>query len=145
MATLAAPLSRAYEFDASPVYNHLPVIAADIIYEGSAVGEVASTGVGNVRPLVATDIFHGFADETVDNSLGAAAAKLVRVRTRGIVQLAVAGTEPTTNFLGAPVYASDDNTFTFTSTSNTLIGKLHRKISAGVYMVAFEAVSQQSV
>lgn len=147
MATLAAPKSRAYEFDSSPIYNDLPIIAADIIYEGSAVGEIPSTGVGHVRPIVSgatPDIFHGFADETVDNSAGAAAAKSVRVRSQGIVQLAVAN-EPANNWLGATVYASDDDTFTFTSTNNVSIGKAIRKVSAGVYMVAFEAAALRSI
>jgi len=145
MATLAADKPRSYEMGIAPIYNDVPVIAADIIYEGAAVGEVLTTGIGNVRPLVATDIFIGFADAQSDNSLGAAAAKNVRVRSKGAVQLAVAGTEPAVNFLGTAVYASDDDTFTFTAAGNTQIGKLHRKISAGVYIVLFEGVTVRSV
>ncbi len=147
MATLSKPVSRAYEFDSKPIYNNLPVVAADIIYEGSALGEVASTGVGHVRPAVGSatpDIFHGFADETVDNSGGAAGAKLVRVRSQGVVQLAVAA-EPANNFLGATVYCTDDDTFTFTSTNAVPIGKALRKVSAGVYMVAFQAAGLRSI
>lgn len=147
MATLAAPKSRAYEFDPPPIYNNLPVVASDIIYEGSAVGETAATGVGNVQPAVGSatpDVFHGFADETVDNSAGAAGAKSVRVRSQGIVQLAVAA-EPAAVWLGATVYATDDDTFTFTSTNAVLIGKAVRKVSAGVYMVFFQAASLRSI
>jgi hypothetical protein len=38
------------------------------------------------------------------------------------------------------VYASDDNTFTLTSASNSKIGWVSRWISTGVAIVEFEAV-----
>src|SRR5574337_168915 len=66
MTTLAA--SKARDFILGD-HNDLPVIAADIIYEGAAVGE---NGAGYFRPLVAADPFAGFAQSTVDNSAGAA-------------------------------------------------------------------------
>src|SRR5574337_60984 len=97
-------------------HNDLPVIASDIIYEGAAVGE---NGAGYFRPLVAADPFAGFAQSTVDNS-------------------AVADE-------GSTVYASDDDTFTLTSTSNTAIGKITRYISGTTVEVYFEASSFRSI
>jgi hypothetical protein len=37
------------------------------------------------------------------------------------------------------VYASDDNTFTLTSTSNSLIGYVSRWVETGVAIVEFDA------
>jgi len=63
MTTLAANLPRSYELGA---LNHLPVIAADIIYEGAAVGVVAASG--HARPLTAADRLPGFATRQADNA-----------------------------------------------------------------------------
>lgn len=141
MATAAADIQRSYESGADPVFNDLPAVASDIIYEGSAVGDNAS---GAARPLVAADPFMGFAYKRCDNSGGAAGAKNVRVRSKGIVQLAVTGVTGVGDH-GETVYASEDTTFTLTSTSNTAIGKVHRWISSTSCMVAFEGVSLRSL
>ena len=119
----------------------LPMIAADIIYEGAAVGE---NGSGYFRPLVAADPFAGFAERTVDNSAGAAGAVNVRVKPRGRVILPVVGVTAVTDE-GATVYASDDDTFTLTSTSNSAIGKITRYISGTTVEVYFEASSFRSL
>lgn len=132
MTTLAADVQRAYQIGDNEDY---PVIASDIIYQGAAVGE---NGSGYARPLVATDPFLGFAEEQVDNSAGAAGAKNVRVKTRGRVQLAISAIAITANDRPA-VYASDDNTFTLTSTSNSLIGYVSHWVSTGIAVVEFDA------
>lgn len=119
----------------------LPMIAADIIYEGAAVGE---NGSGYFRPLVAADPFAGFAERTVDNSAGAAGAVNVRVKPRGRVILPVVGVTAVTDE-GATVYASDDDTFTLTSTSNSAIGKITRYISGTTVEVYYEASSFRSL
>lgn len=130
MTTLAADKVRTYELGD---YNDLPVVAADIIYEGAAVGIVA--GSGHARPLVAADAFAGFADHKADNSAGAAAALNVRVRRQGTIVLPIASLVATS--VGASVYASDDDTFTLTSSGNTKIGTVVRFVSSGVGVVAF--------
>lgn len=132
MTTLAADVQRAY---AQGEIEEYPVIASDIIYQGAAVGE---NGSGYARPLVAADPFLGFAEEQVDNSAGAAGALNVRVKARGRAQLAIASIAITANDRPA-VYASDDNTFTLTSTSNSLIGYVSRWVSTGVAIVEFDA------
>lgn len=135
MTTLAADTPRSYQLGEIEEY---PVIAADIIYEGAAVGENAS---GYSRPLVAADPFQGFAVEKVDNSAGSAGDKNVRVRTRGRVLLNVAGATAITANDRPLVYASDDDTFTLTSTSNSHIGWVSRWVSSGVAVVEFDALA----
>lgn len=135
MATLATNKPRAYE--GAPVRieeSALPVIAADIIYEGAAVGVVAASGHG--RPLVAGDVFAGFADQKADNSAGAAAAVNVHLKTLGFIELAVSGAVITDR--GQPVYASDDDTFSFNPVGGSFVGFVHRFVSAGVVIVRFD-------
>ncbi len=130
MTTLAKNVARAFELGE---LNHVGVIAADIIYEGSAVGDNAS---GYARPLAAGDAFLGFAIEKADNSLGAAGAINVTVKTKGRVKLAIDSLAITD--VGKAVYASDDNTFTLTATSNSAIGRVIRWVSTGVGIVEFD-------
>lgn len=135
MTTLVVDTPRAYQLGDQEDY---PMIAADIIYEGAAVGENAS---GYARPLAAADPFLGFAVRKADNSVGAAGDINVSVKTKGRVQLAVAGATAITANDRSAVYASDDNTFTLTSTSNSLIGYVSRWISSGVCIVEFDALA----
>jgi hypothetical protein len=131
MTTRASDTQRNFELGE---HNDLPVIAADIIYEGSAVGD---NGSGYARPLQAGDPFRGFALYQADNSLGAQAAINVRVRNKGKVQLAVSGAAITD--VGKGVYASDDDTFVLTASGNSYIGRIVRWVSTGVVIVAFDA------
>jgi len=131
MTTRSSDIARNFELG---TINEIPVIAADIIYEGSAVGTVDASG--HARPLTSADKFVGFAESQCDNSTGAAAAKNVRVRKSGLVQLSVSGAVITD--VGQPVYASDDDTFVFTPTSGIFIGFVHRFVSSGVVVVAFD-------
>ena len=140
MATLSANSSRAYGFDEDPLYNDVPCVATDIVYEGAACG----LSSGYARPLVAADVFLGFAALKADNSAGSAGAINVRVQQRGTVELSVVGVSAVTDY-GDTVYASDDDTFTLTSTSNTAIGKIVRWISGTTCIVRFEAAAVQSL
>lgn len=144
MATLAVDKPRAFESNGEPpTYNELPAIATDIIYAGAAVGESSSTGTG--RPLVAGDTFMGFCVENCDNSAGAAADKQIKLRPKGRVWLTVTNGDNINDY-GDTVYASDDDTFTMASTSNSAIGKLVRyDSSTSKCLVAFEAVAERSI
>lgn len=133
MTTLAADARRSFELGDVAEYG---VIASDIIYQGAAVGE---NGSGYARPLVAGDPFLGFAVAQVDNSTGDAGERNVRVLRAGRVQLAV-GSAAITD-VGKDVYASDDDTFTMTQSTNTRIGTIVRFISTGVVIVEFGGVS----
>lgn len=141
MTTLAANVKRSYEVNEDPLYNDVPCVASDIVYEGAAVGDNAS---GYGRPLVAGDPFMGFAAAKVDNSTGAAGDKNIRVRQRGTAKLSVVGVAGVGDH-GETVYASDDGTFTLTAGSNTAIGKVTRWISGTTCMVRFEAKPVQSL
>lgn len=132
MATLAADTPR--EFQLGDL-GDFPVIAADIIYEGAAVGE---DGTGYSRPLQAGDAFQGFCLEHANNSTGSAGDINVRVRRRGRVVLDIAAIGITSND-HPPVYASDDGTFTLTRGSNSFIGVVDHWVSTGKAVVEFDA------
>jgi hypothetical protein len=134
MTTLSVDKPRAYGLGS---HNAFPVIAADIIYEGAAVGLVPATG--HARPLAAGDRFAGFANAQADNSAGAAAAINVDVIESGKAQLAVSGAVITD--MGAPVYATDDDTFVFSPVGGVFVGFVHRFVSSGVVIVAFDALN----
>jgi hypothetical protein len=131
MTTLARNEPRAYE---GGDINAHPVIAADTIYEGAAVGDNAS---GHARPLVAGDKFLGFSETRYDNSAGVAGAIDARCVERGRVRLTVVGASALTD-KGSNVYASDDNTFTLTKGSNTWIGRIHRWEVSTTCIVEFD-------
>lgn len=136
MTTLAKNKPRAFE---GGMRNEHPVIASDIIYEGAAVGLVDASG--HARPLTGADRFAGFAEATADNSAGAAAAINVRVIEEGKIELSVTGAVATD--VGQPVYATDDDTFTFNPVNAAFIGFVHRFVSAGVVIVRFNALAYQ--
>ena len=135
MTTLAMGRSRLEELGN---VNELPAVAVDIVYQGAAVGVVKDSG--HARPLAAGDTFAGFAISQCDNSLGAAAAKTVKVLSKGKIKLAVAGAVITD--LGMPVYASDDDTFSFIPTG-VFVGFVSRFVSPGVVIVDVDAIGHQ--
>lgn len=132
MTTLSKDTPRDY---ALGDFEDYPVIASDIIYEGAAVG----LSVSGYRPLQAGDPFVGFCTEKADNSSGAFADINVRTRTRGAVVLSISGLAITD--FGKDVYASDDNTFTLTKSTNTRIGYVSQWIETGKGVVQFQGVS----
>jgi hypothetical protein len=131
MTTLAKDKPRAYELGE---FNSFPVIASDIIYEGAAVGD---NGSGIARPLAAGDPFLGFAIEKVDNSDGAEGDKRVRVHDEGKIRLPITSLAITDR--GKPVYASDDDTFTLTASTNTYVGSVVRWEATGFGIISFNA------
>ena len=130
MTTLAADLPRTYELSDIAEYG---VIADDIIYEGSAVGD---NGAGYARPLVGGDAFLGFAERKADNSDGSAGAINVQVNRKGNVKLSVSGAVITD--VTQPVYATDDNTFVFNPVGASFIGFVRAFVSSGVVIVAYD-------
>ena len=132
MTTLASNEPRVLELGN---INEFPMIAADKIYEGAAVGIV--TASGHARPLTSVDKFAGFAEASADNLLGLAAAINVRVIKKGAVILPVSGAVITD--IGLPVYASDDDTFSFVKTGGVFIGFTRRFVESGYMVVEFDA------
>lgn len=120
-------------------FNTFPVAAAGLLFLGSALSLRAN---GYVGALVAGEPFVGHAYHKVDNQLGAAGAKSVNCWTgsyRARVAL-VAGLSD----IGAPVYASDDATYTLDPASAagqyTKVGHVHRRESATHCIVEFQTV-----
>jgi hypothetical protein len=134
MTTLATNVARVF---VGGNLNEIPVIASDIIYEGAAVGVVKASG--HARPLTSVDQFVGFASEKADNAAGAAAAINVSVWRQGTVKLPVTGAVITD--IGQPVYATDDNAFTFVPTGAVFIGFVRRFVSTGVVEVDFDVAN----
>ena len=132
MATLTENVARDFQVGEREDY---PMIAADIIFEGAAVGE---NGSGYARPLVAADPFLGFAVFKADNSSGAAGAEIVNVKPAGRVVIDVVGADITSNDRVA-VYASDDATFTTTATANSHIGYVSHWITGTTCVVQFDS------
>lgn len=140
MTTLAKNAPRTYEVGE---LNMHPMVATDIIYGGAAAG-IKSTGY--CGPLAAGDRFAGFVpapSEQVDNSAGAAGALDVTVRRKGYIVLAVSGAVITdvrhSDGSPVPVYATDDDTFTFSPVGNVFVGFVSRWLESGKVLVAFDA------
>lgn len=131
MTTLAKNAIRPQELGD---VNEIPVVAADIVYEGAVVGVVVASG--HARPLTSVDLFAGFAERKADNSAGLAAAINVRVNKRGAVQLSVSGAVITD--VGQAVYATDDDTFVFNPAGGVFIGFVRRFVSSGVVVVEYD-------
>jgi hypothetical protein len=139
MATLAADKVRKFR-NVTGAIREVPAVATDIIYRGSAVGDSS----GTARPLNAGDAFLGFCIAKADNSAGSASAINVAVVPEGEVQLAVTSVASTDD-IGATVYASDDDTFTLASTSNSSIGKITEWVTSTTCWVKFQAASDRSI
>jgi hypothetical protein len=134
MTTLAVDTPRAKVLGD---LNDYPMIAADILFEGAATGLVDASG--HARPLTSADRFVGFCMRKEDNSLGIAAQRNARIRSRGRIVLPVTGAVITD--IGQPVYALDDNDFTFSPVGSVFVGKVARFVSAGIVDVEFDAVN----
>jgi hypothetical protein len=119
--------------------NEIPVIIAEIIYEGSAVGIIKASS--HAWPLAFPNKFAGFCEQKCDNSTGAAAAKNVRVISKGVAKLSISGAVITD--VGLPVYATDDDTFVFLPTAGVFIGMTRRFVSSGIMEVEFDAISMK--
>ena len=130
MTTLAADKPRTIELGE---FNDVPMIASDIIYEGALVGYNTA---GNARPLVAADPAIGFATLKADNAAGLAGAVYVRVRMKGRIELAISALALAD--IGKKVYASDDDTFTLTATSNSYVGRVVRWIATGKGIIEYD-------
>ncbi len=93
------------------------VAAGQHIYKGALVGLAAS---GYAQPLAAGDPFVGIAYEEADNGSGSDGDLSVRVYTLGDFGMTLTGA--TVAGLGRPVFASADDTLTFTGAGNSYLG-----------------------
>ena len=128
---LSADTPRTYELGN---INSVPVKASVCIYEGAYVGLTS----GYARGLVAGDTFVGVAERKADNSATATDGFIrARVITKGLVKATIASVAVTD--VGAPVYASADDTLTLTPGSNSLVGRVARYVTTNTCIVEFEA------
>lgn len=129
----ALTADKQYQFS-DPVRGFNPQQAAVKIYQGSLVGD---NGSGYARNLNAGDPFMGFSDEQVDNSGGSAGDERCPLITKGKVLVEVSGA--VIGDIGKPVYASDDQTYTYTQGSNSYIGRVVEFEESGKVWVEFDA------
>ena len=122
-------------FEPDFIANSLPMKASTEIFLGAAVGLTA----GYARQLVAADAFAGFAEQHVNNTVATDGADRIPVRASGRVSLAITSLAVTD--IGKPVYASDSQTFTLTSTGNSPIGIVFRWVSTGIGIIAFDTTN----
>ncbi|UCE60485.1 MAG: hypothetical protein JSU63_01805 [Phycisphaerales bacterium] len=92
------------------------VAASAHIFKGAFVG----LSGGYARPLTAGDPWVGIAYEEMNNSSGADGDLSVRVYTTGDFGLTLSGA--TVSSIGRPVFASADDTLTFTGAGNSYVG-----------------------
>jgi len=109
------------------------VAAGAHIHKGGFVG--LSVG-GFARSLTAGDVFVGIAYEESDNASGAAGDISVRVYTLGDFGHALGGAAISNT--GDAVYASADDTLTFTGTSNSYVGYAVDVPSSGQIILRLE-------
>jgi len=120
--------------------REMPVLTNVRLFEGALVGLSA----GYARPLVALDPLLGIALREANNNPGASGAINCKVLTQCTVEVSVVGATAVTDH-DASVYASDDGTFTLTSTSNTLVGKVLKWISGTTCLVFLQGVARRSL
>ncbi len=114
-------------------YLNVPLAATTKIYLGTLV---ALNAAGNAVPASDTAALRviGRAEETIDNSAGAAADRSITVKP-GIFQYQNDGTNAITKaHVGKPAYVVDDNTVANTSTNKIVAGIVVRVDSEGVFL-----------
>lgn len=114
---MALTVSRDVPHFVDQELREFKVAASANVFKGAFVSLKAD---GYLTPVVAGDKLAGIAYEEADNSSGADGDKKVRVFTEGTFQHTLSGAAQTN--VGDAVYASADDTLTFTSTSNTYVG-----------------------
>jgi len=116
----------------------LAVAAGARVFKGAFLG--LSSG-GFARPLQAGDPFAGLAYEEMDNSAGADGDRTVRVYTVGDFAHALSGAAATD--VGRPVFASADDTLTFTAAGNSFVGIVQDVIAAGAIILRLDPAHRQ--
>jgi len=100
----------------------LPVAAATHLYDGTLISQLTATGGAVPYSTASSEHCAGIAQHEIDNSAGLIGAKRIRIETARMANLANgAGADAflDTDFIGAPVYATDDHVAAKTSGTNT--------------------------
>lgn len=131
-ATVDAPLNVKDAY-----FDTFRVPVATTVYLGQFLGRNASTGYA--RPLVAGDQFLGVVED-LDPFFVTDSDKGVRAVTDGMVEIPFAAALAD---VGKSVYASDDNTATFTSGSNSYVGHVRNVIVGKALIVQLPVFRSQ--
>ena len=118
-----------------PVMNAFPVAATVRIFQGSLVA-LSAAGLAQPGATATTLTAAGRAEETVDNSSGAAGALTVTVR-RGVFQYKNLGIDPVVQAdVNKDCFIVDDETVAKTNGGNTrsIAGKVRGVDGAGVWV-----------
>lgn len=107
-----------------------PVLANVRIFQGTMVGITANREAVPAGHVSAVKLM-GFAAQRVDNIGGATGDKKINIE-KGVFPITLAGA--TVANIGAAVYASDDNTFTLTQSTNLQAGTIVAIDAEGVWM-----------
>jgi hypothetical protein len=119
---MALSANREVKFYTSQELIDVPVDDNVNIYKGAFVGVNSSTGYA--RPLTAGDDFLGVAYAQADNTVSGHTAGGIDARLHQSIDVVHALSGVAATDIGSEVYASDDETLTLTSTSNTRIGRI---------------------
>ena len=114
------------------------VAASAHLYKGGFVG---LTSGGYARPLTAGDPIVGIAYEEMDNTSGADGDVSVRVYTLGDFGVTLTGAAVTD--LGRPVFASADDTLTFTANNNSYVGIVQDFVAANEIILRIDPGRRQ--
>ena len=106
------------------------VAASTTIPEGALVS-INAAGYAVNATDAANDVFVGVADETIDNSSGAAGAKKIKIRRTGVFTVVFAGTATIAD-VNTLVYVVDNQTVNLAAatTNDVLVGRIVEFISA---------------
>lgn len=132
---------RAYAAGIAPHTVELPIEDTVTIFEGGALMEDESDGLA--IPLVGTGTSNGFVGFAERGASGPNGDTRALVRSQGFVELNVTGGAEAA--LGAAVYATDDGTFTTTSTNAKRIGQIVQHVTSTICLVWFYSYTMTKV
>lgn len=145
MAVLTVDTPRSYDPAFPPMFMHIAGKVSTTIYEGAAVTDDGSGGECDGL-LAGSEAFLGFVERGVITNATTSDVNVL-IRQQGVIKnLAVTGLDADTDY-GAAVYASDNNTFTLTSSSTFVqIGKVQGyKGVSGYGDVFFQSAAVRSI
>lgn len=141
MAALTAnrPIPNIVQSDAlgGGIVLDLPLGATEQMYQGGFVSLDAGDKFG--APLAAGEIFVGISLDKI-LSVATNGTNTCRVLTNAMFQHAI--TSIAQADIGKLVYASDDNTLTLTSTSNSQVGRIVNVPATGTAIVQMKIVGE---
>ena len=139
---MALTANRELEFYTSRELIDLPVADNVRIWKGALVGREPVTGLA--RPLVAGDEFLGVAYRAADNTIDGHAAGGIAVRLHQAIDVVHALAGVVESDVGREVFASDDETLTFTPLGNSRVGRVVAVEATSVARVRCEPVNMVS-